>query len=113
MCLDVRCVGAFFIADHGKRVRPRYEDESVTHGLHADKVFPRGEKGTRCSKCGFICNTERDQYGIDGSKLGEGRADDNVDESWGESWGEIPWGGVHYDFVINKGCPFCGTYLYR
>lgn len=104
---------------HGLGRKPRYIDESIYKGRHADRKVPRGNQGARCSKCGFICNADRDRSYRDRSKAGEGHdysSTETVNVGWGKAyWGSSDWGGVKtvVNVGVTGGCPFCGTYLWQ
>ena len=92
--------------------------EAVNTGRNIDRGKRPDEKFVKCAKCGFICNTQRDHKGRDGSRLGYGIAhesrtvtfdDDNV-----EFDALVDFDGKRVsDPVVTSGCPLCGTYLYN
>ena len=46
--------------------------DSIGYGRNNDFSVPDDKAYVKCSKCGFICNTERDTSGPRGSHLGYG-----------------------------------------
>lgn len=46
--------------------------DGVEHGRNAENVPYRDRNYVRCSRCGFICNTDRDDLFSEGSKVGWG-----------------------------------------
>ena len=98
----------------------RIMSDEVVFGRNTDSRVPADGAYVRCSRCGFICNTERDERAFVRSTKG-----------WGISYGEATTtiayddsstaydsSTTEYDGTITgtedtvRGCPFCGTYLY-
>ena len=52
--------------------RRRIPSETVRSGRNFDKGDYDDNAYIKCSKCGFICNTQRDQYSHEGSRIGWG-----------------------------------------
>ena len=52
----------------GRRLR----SDSVDFGRNHDTVYPSDKAYVRCARCGFMCNTDRDMYSSEGSRLGYG-----------------------------------------
>jgi len=50
----------------------RIFSEPVRHGRNFDRGEYKDDAYIKCSKCGFICNTQRDQYAPEGSRVGWG-----------------------------------------
>ena len=50
----------------------RIFSEPVRHGRNFDRGEYKDDAYIKCSKCGFICNTQRDQYSHEGSRIGWG-----------------------------------------
>ena len=50
----------------------RIYSDPVRHGRNFDTGDWKEDAYIKCSKCGFVCNTQRDQYSTEGSHLGWG-----------------------------------------
>ena len=50
----------------------RIYSEPVRSGRNFDRGEYKDDAYIKCSKCGFVCNTQRDQYSTEGSHLGWG-----------------------------------------
>jgi len=98
----------------GRRIRSR----PVTRGLNFDKGKWHDDSFMRCSRCGWLCNLDRDVHYNSGDHVG-----------WGIDYTPLV---VHYDTlalnydsdfpydgpvveepIVTAGCPQCGTFLYN
>ena len=46
--------------------------DSINHGRNKENVKYRDDRYTRCKRCGFICNTDRDIKAQEGTHIGWG-----------------------------------------
>lgn len=100
---------------------------AVHFGRNSD-FGTRDDRYVRCKRCGFICNTDRDSRGREGSRQGWGISfveqdvmtgsstsydDDNIDyDSTSIEYDNDDVARTIYDPVVVAGCPNCGTLLY-
>jgi len=78
----------------------RYISKAVHTGRNAEEPRRRDDNYVQCSRCHFMCHTDRDMHAPN-TKLGYGI----VYTSTGTAGVDDP--------VVSNGCPQCGTYLYR
>ena len=105
---------------------PDYIDsDEIRTGRNAENNVPRDSRYIRCSRCGWMCNTDRDIRAPYGSKTGEGVTREQVVQYDGapdttpveydgedEDGRRVTYDGHRSDFTITGGCPFCGSYTF-
>lgn len=106
----------------------------IESGYHFDQGSYRDNQYVRCSRCGFICNNDRDLRSHPGGYEGWGTSNPATSVTgydpqhpfnvvtWNSSQ---PWDGANswdspaapvenrFDTVVNAGCPQCGTMLFN
>ena len=110
--------------------------KAIQHGYHYDQAAYRDNMQVRCSRCGFICNLDRDLRSHPGGyeSWGYNFTDDSVYSTYGpvnsgtvqaQNFGTGTYtdtsGNTTYtnvvnsitDPVISAGCSQCGTLLYN
>ena len=101
------------------------QTNQVRSGRNAENVVPKDSSYIRCSRCGFMCSTDRDIRAPYGSRLGQGIRHLEIVEYDGgpddtetlydgpdEEGRTVSYDGYRSDFTITGGCPFCGIYTY-
>jgi hypothetical protein len=92
--------------------------EEVDHGDNMDRGKYSDANFVRCSRCKWICNTQRDSERDEGSYAGWGNKFEQVNTSYVKpltySNSKVEYNGSELQDPIRQGgCPQCGTYLYR
>jgi hypothetical protein len=97
------------------------ESHRVSTGLNTDLGAWKDNHYVTCSRCGFICNTDRDVQGKEGSRQGWGiqYGDDATMDDKRFTMSDIGlymdgyWIGSRVERDVQKmGCPLCGTLMY-
>jgi len=97
----------------------RIYSDTVGHGINFDKGDYPDNKFVRCSRCGWICNIDRDPGMREGSSSGWGMrypTDGTLFDDPVLSYDDVKTnydGSNINDPVVKGGCPQCGTYLYK
>ena len=78
----------------------RYISKSIHTGRNAEEAKRRDDRFVQCSRCHFMCNTDRDMHAAD-TKIG-----------YGITYTSTGTAGVD-DPIVSNGCPNCGTLLYN
>ncbi len=113
----------------------RIPSKAVHHGYHFDQDAFRDDMNVRCSRCGFICNLERDLRSHPGGYEGWGttmtkQTTTGYDpqhpftvitwnsNKWTWDSASVTWDSpaapteTNYDPLVTCGCPQCGVLLY-